>query len=198
MPGQARLSVRQSPLIRGRFSFQSKGPCGGRRAGVKTGPYHPKPVCFPVSLHVPAGTPCRRENRAGLPADAGAFLVAEAVESVWRRGLDLDGSRTVLGARGSDFRFPTEAPGQPWYLAHGEGGDGPAMQEPQEIEDEEYEQLVARVAAIDVAKASGMVCTRVPHASAQGRRSRRCGRSRRPPARSSSSAVTWRAWGSSR
>src|SRR5215217_1922178 len=170
MPGQARLSVRQSPLIRGRFSFQSKGPCGGRRAGVKTGPYHPKPVCFPVSLHVPAGTPCRRENRAGLPADAGAFLVAEAVESVWRRGLDLDGSRTVLGARGSDFRFPTEAPGQPWYLAHGEGGDGPAMQEPQEIQDEEYEQLVARVAAIDVAKASGMVCTRVPHASAQGRR----------------------------
>jgi transposase len=116
------------------------------------------------------GTPCRRENRAGLPADAGAFLVAEAVESVWRRGLDLDGSRTVLGARGSDFRFPTEAPGQPWYLAHGEGGDGPAMQEPQEIQDEEYEQLVARVAAIDVAKASGMVCTRVPHASTQGRR----------------------------
>src|SRR5215217_5115280 len=151
-------------------SGQSKGPCGGRRAGVKTGPYHPKPVCFPVSLHVPAGTPCGRENRAGLPADAGAFLVAEAVESVWRRGLDLDGSRTVLGARGSDFRFPTEAPGQPWYLAHGEGGDGPAMQEPQEIQDEEHEQLVARVAAIDVAKASGMVCTRVPHASAQGRR----------------------------
>src|SRR6266540_3362842 len=44
------------------------------------------------------------------------------------------------------------------------------MREPQEIQDEEYEQLVARVAAIDVAKASGMVCTRVPHASAQGRR----------------------------
>ena len=44
------------------------------------------------------------------------------------------------------------------------------MREPQEIQDEEHEQLVARVAAIDVAKASGMVCTRVPHASAQGRR----------------------------
>src|SRR6266511_6171360 len=39
-----------------------------------------------------AGTPRRRENRGGLPADAGAFLVVEAVESVWRRGLDLDGS----------------------------------------------------------------------------------------------------------
>jgi transposase len=44
------------------------------------------------------------------------------------------------------------------------------MREPREIQDEEHEQLVARVAAIDVAKASGMVCTRVPHASAQGRR----------------------------
>ena len=44
------------------------------------------------------------------------------------------------------------------------------MQEPQEIQDEEHEQPVARVAAIDVAKASGMVCTRVPHASGQGRR----------------------------
>ena len=44
------------------------------------------------------------------------------------------------------------------------------MREPQEIQDEAYEQLVARVAAIDVAKASGMVCTRVPHESAQGRR----------------------------
>src|SRR6266545_7967869 len=68
------------------------------------------------------GTSRRRENRAGLPADAGAFLVLEAVESVWRRGLDLDGSRTVLGARGSDFRFLTEAPGQPCVcLADGEG-----------------------------------------------------------------------------
>jgi transposase len=44
------------------------------------------------------------------------------------------------------------------------------MREPQEIQDEEHEQLVARVAAIDVAKAGGMVCTRVPHASAQARR----------------------------
>jgi transposase len=44
------------------------------------------------------------------------------------------------------------------------------MQEPQEIHDEEHEQLLERVAAIDVAKASGMVCTRIPHPSAAGRR----------------------------
>jgi transposase len=44
------------------------------------------------------------------------------------------------------------------------------MREPQEIEDEEHEQVVERVAAIDVAKASGKVCTRVPHPSRPGRR----------------------------
>jgi hypothetical protein len=42
--------------------------------------------------------------------------------------------------------------------------------EPQEIEDEEYEQVLGRAAAIDVARATGMVCTRVPHPSRPGRR----------------------------
>lgn len=42
--------------------------------------------------------------------------------------------------------------------------------EPVEIEAEEHEQIVERVAAIDVAKASGEVCTRVPHASTPGQR----------------------------
>jgi transposase len=41
---------------------------------------------------------------------------------------------------------------------------------PQEIEDEEHEQILERVAAVDVAKAAGMVCTRVPHQSRPGRR----------------------------
>src|ERR1019366_3053412 len=44
------------------------------------------------------------------------------------------------------------------------------MREPQEIVDEEHEQVIERVAAIDVAKASGMVCVRVPHESKPGRR----------------------------
>jgi hypothetical protein len=44
------------------------------------------------------------------------------------------------------------------------------MREAQEIEDEEHEQILERVCAIDVAKASGMVCTRVPHPSRAGRR----------------------------
>ena len=42
--------------------------------------------------------------------------------------------------------------------------------EPQEIDDEEHEQILERVAAVDVAKAAGMVCTRVPHPSRPGRR----------------------------
>ena len=44
------------------------------------------------------------------------------------------------------------------------------MMMPQEIEDEEHEQILGRVAAVDVAKASGMVCTRVPHPSRPGKR----------------------------
>jgi transposase len=44
------------------------------------------------------------------------------------------------------------------------------MREPQEIEDEEYEQILKRVCAIDVAKTSGKVCTRVPHPSRPGGR----------------------------
>jgi transposase len=44
------------------------------------------------------------------------------------------------------------------------------VREPQEIADEGHEQLVQRAAAIDVAKASGQVCTRVPHESKPGAR----------------------------
>ena len=41
---------------------------------------------------------------------------------------------------------------------------------PEQVEDEEHEQRLQRVAAIDVAKASGKVCTRLPHESKPGRR----------------------------
>jgi transposase len=44
------------------------------------------------------------------------------------------------------------------------------MREPQEIPDEEHEQMLERVAAIDVAKASGMACIRVPHRDRRGKR----------------------------
>jgi transposase len=44
------------------------------------------------------------------------------------------------------------------------------MREPQEIVVEDHEEVVERVAAVDVAKASGKVCTRVPHPTTPGRR----------------------------
>ncbi len=44
------------------------------------------------------------------------------------------------------------------------------MEEPQEVQDEEYERVWERVAAVDVAKASGVVCTRVPGEGRPGRR----------------------------
>ena len=44
------------------------------------------------------------------------------------------------------------------------------MDRPQEIEVVDEHETVERVAAIDVAKASGMICTRVPHPSVAGKR----------------------------
>jgi transposase len=54
--------------------------------------------------------------------------------------------------------------------AASKGGAGQVMMKPQEIEDEEYEQVLQRVAAVDVGKKAGMVCTRVPHDTRPGRR----------------------------
>jgi transposase len=44
------------------------------------------------------------------------------------------------------------------------------MEQPREVQDEEHEQVWERVAAIDVAKGSGVVCTRVPDEDRPGRR----------------------------
>jgi transposase len=44
------------------------------------------------------------------------------------------------------------------------------MMEPREIGDQGHERVFERVAAIDVAEASGMVCVRVPHEPKPGRR----------------------------
>ncbi len=43
------------------------------------------------------------------------------------------------------------------------------MMRPQQVEEGEHEIALARVAAIDVAKASGVVCTRLPREVAPGR-----------------------------
>jgi transposase len=41
---------------------------------------------------------------------------------------------------------------------------------PQVIDDQEHERIYERVAAVDVAKDTGMVCTRIPHPSRPGAR----------------------------
>ena len=45
-----------------------------------------------------------------------------------------------------------------------------AKVKPQVIDDEQHERVYERVAAVDVAKDSGMVCTRIPHPSRPGAR----------------------------
>src|SRR6266513_2854569 len=72
-------------------------------------------------------------------------------------------------ARRLAFRFPTETPRASLHpVCWCE--EMVAVMEPQEIEDEEHEQILERVAAVDVAKASGMVCTRVPREGQPGKR----------------------------
>jgi transposase len=44
------------------------------------------------------------------------------------------------------------------------------VQQPIEVEVDDQQPIVARVAAVDVAKATGMVCTRVPHDHIAGKR----------------------------
>jgi transposase len=48
-----------------------------------------------------------------------------------------------------------------------------AVSKPQVIDDEQHERVHERVAAVDVAKDSGVVCTRVPHPSRPGQRQSR-------------------------
>jgi transposase len=44
------------------------------------------------------------------------------------------------------------------------------VEQPQEVEDEDWERAWERVAAVDIAKATGVVCTRVPDEGRPGRR----------------------------
>src|SRR5262249_53063141 len=84
--------------------------------------------------------------------------------------LTLMGRALLLRARRLDFRSPAGPPGSPRTLLRDVKEMVPVMREAQEIDDEEHEQILERVCAVDVAKASGMVCTRVPHPSRPGAR----------------------------
>jgi len=82
----------------------------------------------------------------------------------------LMGHALSLRARRSDFRFPDRGPRAASCTHRGSEEVAWAVEEPQEVQDEEHEQVYQRVAAVDVAKASGVVCTRVPDERRPGRR----------------------------
>src|SRR4029450_8881939 len=85
-------------------------------------------------------------------------------------GAEQEGRALLLRARRSEFRFqpsPRATRTHPRWMQ----GGGRVRPDPVEIDAEAHEQVVERVAAIDVAKASGMVCTRVPPQAHPGQRS---------------------------
>ena len=93
-------------------------------------------------------------------------------------GPDLEGSRTVASSTPVRISVPlTEAPRRPDLSSVNVFGGqekwgSKQAGEPEEIPDAEHELIIERVAAIDVAKASGKVCVRASK-DAAGRRSSR-------------------------
>src|SRR6476646_388964 len=79
-------------------------------------------------------------------------------------GPDLGGSRTV--AASTPIRISVSLARGPQTTRHGMGGcdwrTSELKHEPEEIPDAEHELVIERVAAVDVAKAYGKVCVRVP------------------------------------
>jgi hypothetical protein len=105
-----------------------------------------------------------------LPAEAGMSVVVEAADQSGAGALTFGSCIVASSTRFRLAVFPDRAP-----RASRAGGSPAeeevvAVREPQEVMGEEYERVLERVAAVDVAKASGMVCTRVPHPSRPGRR----------------------------
>jgi transposase len=78
-----------------------------------------------------------------------------------------EGFCTVAASAPVSISGILKTPGSPPSQVEWAGGG--RVREPQEIEDREHELAVSRVAAVDVAKASGLVCTRVPREDVAGR-----------------------------
>ena len=104
--------------------------------------------------------------RGCLP-DAVAFLALEAVSQSGAGAL-FEGLRTVAMSTPVRLCPSHRTLGQP-HRGKPREEDEP-MQQPVEVQVDEHEQIVPRVAAVDVAKASGMVCLRTPYETVPGRR----------------------------
>jgi hypothetical protein len=116
-----------------------------------------------------AGPSPMGENGCGTNRRRRCFLSRLRLSLVWRRGPSFEGSRHVASSTPVGFSVPYRSPGQAHIenLPHVREG---TVHKPIEVEVDESQQGVGRVAAIDVATATGMVCTRVPPASTEGKR----------------------------
>src|SRR6266702_1934310 len=86
-------------------------------------------------------------------------------------GPDLAGSCTVASSTPVRFSVPCpRPPGIPPATCVAGWRTGVVTSKPEEIPDADHELMIERVCAVDVAKASGKVCVRVPHQSTPGRR----------------------------
>jgi hypothetical protein len=63
------------------------------------------------------GTPCRRENGCGLPADAGVFSGTSSPWASLAPGPDLEGSRTVASSTPVRISVPDRGPRAARYLS---------------------------------------------------------------------------------
>src|SRR5215211_6676601 len=148
----------------------ASAPSPNSRPSATRSPSNPPPNTrgFSFQSRYPGGTPCRRENGAGCPPTP---MHPWPLEAVMQSGAGArpPGSRTVAWSTPIRVPVPHRAPGQPDPTPTMAGGRLVA-QDGETVEVEAPEELVARVAAIDVAKASGMVCTRVPHPAKPGQR----------------------------
>ncbi len=122
----------------------------------------------PLSLPV---TPRRRENlcRVACRRPTTPWYVSPPMSLV--SGLDLEGSRTVASSTPVmifGFLLPASRAPHPWILSGFGWRTTEVKFKPEVIPDDEHELVIERVCAIDLAKASGKVCVRLPGRS--GRR----------------------------
>src|SRR6476620_7166541 len=146
-------------------------------------PPDPKPAAIPHDQGSPGafGLPTHHPIFGSAPYPSGgrlagrekwgsgrvATLTSSWAVSPWvslAPGPDLEGSRTV--AASTPIRISAPLDRGPQATRHGMGGcdwrTSELKHEPEEIPDAEHELVIERVAAVDVAKAFGKVCVRVP------------------------------------
>ncbi len=143
-------------------SRENPGRCGSRRAGAA------------AALQQGFVLRCGRagwDGGCGLPVTPAHFGMRTR-QLAWRWGLDLRVAFCCFEHAGQYSGPGARRPGPPGSppLSHRSSIGGTAVSRPQVIDDEEHERVHERVAAVDVAKDSGVVCTRTPHPSRPGAR----------------------------